>query len=115
MADLGNPFPPERIRRQRAREFEVVHVDNFGNAKVAAHITGATIGEPVVVEVGGERIDAVYGRRMMECPDGTWVVYPGSSFGLLEIGEVRGPGLRRFDVAPGDIVSVKPNNGGVET
>jgi S-adenosylmethionine hydrolase len=112
MAELGRPFPVGRIRRVRAREFEVVHVDNFGNAKIAADLRGVAVGDQVRVGVAGEEIEAVYHERMMACSDGTWVVYPGSSFGLLEIGEVRGPGMRRFGTRAGDIVSVKSGSGG---
>jgi S-adenosylmethionine hydrolase len=108
MGDLGRPFPTGAIRRVRAAEYEVVHVDNFGNAKVMADCSGFNVGDPLVVEVSCERIPAVFYPRMMDCPDGTWVVYPGSSFGLLEIGEVRGLGLRRFGTQPGDTVSIKP-------
>lgn len=106
MADLGRPFAPERIRATLPEPGVVVHVDNFGNAKLALD-EGFEDGEPLRVRLpDGSSFDAVYGRRMMDHPDGTWVVYPGSSLDLGEIGEVRGPGMRRFAVRPGATVEV---------
>jgi S-adenosylmethionine hydrolase len=113
ISELGTPFPHQRIRRVRAREFEVVHVDNFGNAKINACLDGLAIGDEVILDIAGQRIEAVYGKRMMECTDGTWVVYPGSSFGLLEVGEVRGRGVHELGVQAGDTVSVKTTSGGL--
>ena len=107
MSELGNPFPAERIRRTMPGDGVVVHVDNFGNAKLPLRAR-FEIGQPLVVTLpDGRRIDAVYGRRMMEHEDGTWVVYPGSSFDLHEVGEVRGAGVLRFGVGPGDALRVE--------
>lgn len=105
--ELGEPFPAERIRRALPGDGEIVHIDNFGNAKFKLDTAGVEIGDRLTVDIEGELIEAVYGRRMMEHPDNTWVVYPGSSFDLHELGEVRGPGLLRFPVHPGARLTVK--------
>lgn len=106
MHELGRPFAADRIRAVLPDPGVVVHVDNFGNAKLALD-ERYDDGEPLSVRLpDGTLLDAVYGRRMMDSPDGTWVVYPGSSLALAEVGEVRGPGMRRFDVRPGDAIGV---------
>ena len=43
---------------------------------------------------------------MMSLSDGEWVVYPGSSLGLLEMGQVRCPGVLQIDLAVGDTVRI---------
>jgi len=106
LVDVGDAFPVESVRRVEPEPNQIVHVDNFGNGKFL--LEGAfTEGQALTVELdSGVEIGAVYGRRMMSHPDGTWVVYPGSSMNLHEIGEVRGPGLNRWALAPGEVVRI---------
>ncbi|QHC32445.1 MULTISPECIES: SAM-dependent chlorinase/fluorinase [unclassified Streptomyces] len=107
MAEIGTPFPVEKIRRTLPDEGTIVHVDNFGNAKFPLGNQSFEYGDELVVEVGGEVFEAVYWKRMMELEDGTWVVYPGSSFDLHEFGEVRGKGLLPYGIGAGAQISVK--------
>jgi S-adenosylmethionine hydrolase len=110
LEDLGSPFPTAGIRGGRPAAFEVVHIDNFGNAKLFAVPQGLgplTVGEALTVTLpDNAKIDARYAIRMMDGADGTWCVYPGSSLGLLEVGQVRGRGLLDRTVRPGDIMRI---------
>ncbi|MFE7124424.1 hypothetical protein [Streptomyces sp. NPDC057617] len=108
MSEIGKPFPADKIRRTLPTEGTIVHVDNFGNAKFPMRKQSFEYGDKLVVEVGGETFDAVYWKRMMELEDGTWVVYPGSSFDLHEFGEVRGKGVLPYGVGAGHEITVKP-------
>lgn len=106
LEDLGTPFTPKRIRAALPEPGVVVHIDNFGNAKLALGELYED-GEPLIVRLpDGTVLEALFGRRMMDHPDGTWVVYPGSSLELGEIGEVRGLGMRRFGVGPGEKIDI---------
>jgi len=106
LSTLGSPFPETSIRRVLPAERQIVHIDNFGNAKF--RLTGAfEPGQRLRVTTGtGFTVDAVYGRRMMAHPDGTWVVYPGSSLDLHELGQVRRPGLLATGVSVGDVLDI---------
>lgn len=107
LQQLGSPFPAERIRRVLPGDRQIVHIDNFGNAKfrMAAPFKP---GQPLKVGASnGWSVEAVSGHRMMEHPDGTWVVYPGSSLDLYELGQVRGAGLRGAGVTIGDTLVIE--------
>ncbi|MEW2514705.1 SAM-dependent chlorinase/fluorinase [Streptomyces sp. NPDC046870] len=106
LARLGLPFPADRIRRLLPQEGTVVHVDNFGNAKFPLAAGALRFGDRLRVRIGGHVLDAVYWERMMDLADGTWVVYPGSSLGLHELGQVRSAGLHGLGCAVGDRVRV---------
>ncbi|MBL1114976.1 SAM-dependent chlorinase/fluorinase [Streptomyces sp. 110] len=93
LASAGSPFPPDSVRRTPVAEGDIVHIDNFGNAKFPFRAHDLCHGDRLRVDVGGRRLEAVYGTRMMDEEDGTWVVYPGSSLGLHELGQVRARGL----------------------
>lgn len=70
----------------------VLHVDNFGVAKVYIQPSDIdiNIGEEADLHVNGKSIGkATYCNSMKESPDGTLTIYKGSSMGLLEIGIVR--------------------------
>jgi len=101
----------ERIRGSAPAAMEVLHVDNFGNAKIFAKAD--MIGSPkegarlTVKFPDGTVIQATYASRMMSAADGTWQIYPGSSFDFLEIGQVRSSGVLNYHVHPGDLVSIE--------
>lgn len=107
LATIANPFPPERVRRLPLTPGLIVHVDNFGNIKFPWPNLEARPGDRFRATVRGHWIDLVYWIRMMERADGEWVLYPGSSWDLLEIGQVRGKGFCALDVHPGDMVHVE--------
>jgi len=106
LSDLGSPFPRERIRSVLPEEGVIMHVDNFGNGKFQLSQSFSP-GDRLAVSAAGRRLQATYARRMMDHPDGAWVVYPGSSMGFHEIGQVRGPGLLALQAEPGDVVTIE--------
>ncbi|NBE84040.1 SAM-dependent chlorinase/fluorinase [Micromonospora rubida] len=108
LADLGNPFPLERLRRAERTSKLVVHVDNFGNLKFPwpeGDINNK--GRRYRVSWPGHSVEAVLWRRMMEREDGEWIIYPGSSLDLWELGEVRGRGVSAADAPPGTVLTIE--------
>jgi S-adenosylmethionine hydrolase len=110
-AELGKPFPAGDVRRISVSEGVIVHIDNFGNAKFAFNPDGLTPDDPLRVTFGDRTVDGVYGQRMMDHEDGTWVVYPGSSFGLHELGQVRSRGLLDHGCAVGHTLKIRRRSG----
>ena len=105
----GTPFDPTRIRSWLPSQGDLVHVDNFGNGKFRWSTEGWEFGDEIEVRVGGQSLTAVYWQRMMARDTGEWVVYPGSSLNLREVGEVRGYGLHQFGVGAGDTIALVNN------
>lgn len=99
---LGTPFATQKVRGGQPLQGELVHIDNFGNGKFPWDRTGWRYGDRIRVDVGRLHLEGVYWKRMMERSDSEWVIYPGSSFGLTEIGQVRALGLLQSGVQPGD-------------
>lgn len=57
---------------------------------------------------GKELIVATITERMMNQETGAWVLYPGSSMGLPELGKVRcKDGAQELNVKVGDIITWK--------
>jgi S-adenosylmethionine hydrolase len=109
LRDLGDPFPLERLRRADRPDRTIVHVDNFGNAKFPwldgdVHNRGARYR----VSWPGHNVEAVLWIRMMELDDGEWVLFPGSSLDLWELGQVRGRGIDVRDAPPGTSLTITP-------
>ncbi len=86
---LGDAMDPNDIVRLAIRPGTIVHIDNFGMMKFTGEIGPANEGDEFEVEINGHTIDVVFGRRMMSFETGRWVLFPGSSFGLFELGKVR--------------------------
>ena len=107
---LGTPFPLLKIRRHLPEVGEIVHIDNFGNAKLYIQEIGYSEGEKVLISFQDKHVDnivAVIGKRMMSLPKGTWVIYPGSSLGLFELGQVRKRGLLDLPIEVGTKVIIR--------
>lgn len=104
LSDLGNRFDIDRIRSVEIKDGSVLHVDNFGNIKIQGKLSNSNNGDKYTIEIRGKRMEAVFWKRMMERNDGEIVIYPGSSFGLPEIGIVRGDFAKEYGVKPGDVV-----------
>jgi S-adenosylmethionine hydrolase len=106
--ELGSPFDVARIRGGPPPDNALCHIDNFGNGKIFAEPPADwEDGLPLRVTIDGRvRLRAMYWERMMEREAGTWVVYPGSSLNLLELGQVRGNGLLDHDVSVGASVEI---------
>lgn len=107
LSDLGTHFPVDRIRRAPIDEGTIIHVDNFGNIKFPWHSLDLLPGQRLWANIGGHEIEVIYWKRMMEREAGEWVLYPGSSLDLMEIGEVRGKGVHQFGIRAGDQVQLK--------
>lgn len=87
--ELGNPFNKELVKDVEREEGTILHIDNFGNIKFEGEII-AKNGDFFDIMIGHRKYQAIYWERMMERLDGELVIYPGSSFGLPELGLVRG-------------------------
>lgn len=104
LKDLGKKFDINRVRNVSMNDGTIVHKDNFGNIKFFGNINDAKNGDKYTIQIKDQKFIALYWKRMMECNDGTLVIYPGSSFGLPEIGIVRGNFAEKYNINPGDIV-----------
>lgn len=85
----------------------VVHIDNFGLMKIKNELPDYPEGTRMKIFVNGkESVDAITSVRMMNHDTGTWVLYPGSSIGLPELGKVRcTDGAKELNVRVGDIIT----------
>ena len=96
ITDLGTLLSPQAVRRCAIEDGTIVHIDNFGIAKLKLYLSleealGVRKGDFVTLRVNGRRLGrALYSDRLMSAPDNTWVIYAGSSLGgLAEIGVAR--------------------------
>lgn len=87
----------------------VVHIDNFGLIKIKDKFPNYQNGTKIKIFVNGEEsIVAITSKRMMDQDNGVWVLYPGSSMGLPELGKVRcKDGAKELNVQVGDIITWK--------
>jgi len=85
----------------------VVHIDNFGLMKIKSKSPDYPDETKVKIFVNGnESIVAVISERMMNQDTGIWVLYPGSSMGLPELGKVRcKEGAKELGIKIGDIIT----------
>lgn len=104
---MGQPFDIEKIIKLDIVEGTIVHIDNFGLMKFTGDITGLSEGDKLEVSVNGKTLKAVYAKRMMSRDTGEWVIYPGGSFGLPELGKVRENGAKELNAKIGDIIIFK--------
>lgn len=105
--EIGNPFPSEKIRTINIAEGMIVHIDNFGLIKFNSILPESKNGDIYEVTLGQQTFKMVYSNRMMNNDDETWVIYPGSSMRLAEIGQVRRNGLSILNPKIGDIIRYK--------
>jgi S-adenosylmethionine hydrolase len=91
------------------KEGSVVHIDNFGLIKIKSSLTNYSEGTKFQIFINGKKsVIAIMSKRMMNHDDGTWVLYPGSSLGLPELGKVRcKDGARELNVKVGDLITWK--------
>lgn len=108
LASLGDPVPESHISRLSLEPFTIVHIDNFGVMKLTGDIAALQEGERVKVTLRQATFEAVVGHRIMSFPDGTWVLYPGSSFGLPELGIPRSLAAPTIGAAVGDVLTIEP-------
>jgi S-adenosylmethionine hydrolase len=107
LRNMGHAFDIEKVVKIDILAGTIVHIDNFGLMKFTGNLAGLIEGDHVVVDIGGKTLTAVYSKRMMSCETGEWVIYPGSSFNLPELGKVRVNGAQEINARIGDLVTFK--------
>jgi len=107
LKDMGHPFDIEKIVKIDIPVGTIVHSDNFGLMKFTGELTGLNEGDKLEVIVNEKTLKAVYAKRMMSRETGEWVIYPGSSFGLPELGKVRENGAEQLKAKIGDIITFR--------
>lgn len=103
--EMGNSFDISKVIKLDIPDGTIVHIDNFGLMKFTGELTGLNEGDKLRVDVNGKILKAVYAKRMMSQETGEWVIYPGSSFGLPELGKVRENGAKELNAKIGDIIN----------
>ncbi|MBU4010418.1 MAG: SAM-dependent chlorinase/fluorinase, partial [Proteobacteria bacterium] len=102
--EISKPFNIDKFLRLNISEGTIVHIDNFGLMKFTGDLSNFNEGDELNVNINGENILAVYATRMMSQETGKWVIYPGSSLGLPELGKVRRNGAKELDTKIGDMI-----------
>lgn len=109
--EIGIKRPESFLKSIDISDGTVVHIDNFGLIKIKAPLLiGYTEGEKLKICINGKSVtDAIYTEKMKRQPDGSWVLFPGSSIGgLPELGKVRSPhSANELSVKIGDVVTWK--------
>ena len=107
LKDMGHSFDIEKVAKIDIPEGAIIHIDNFGLMKFTGQLIELNEGDEVEVNVNGKILRAVYAKRMMSRETGEWIIYSGSSLGLLELGKVRENGAKKLNVEIGDIITFK--------
>lgn len=106
LKNMGKFFDNKKILNLDIPNGTVVHIDNFGLMKFTGNLDGLKENDSVKIKINNKVIDAVYTKRMMSKETGEYVVYPGSSLNLPELGMVRRDGARELDIKIGDIIEI---------
>ncbi len=105
LSELGEPVAPAEIVRLSIRPGTIVHIDNFGMMKFFGDFRYGEVGDMYDVVINEHTFSAVYEPRMMSRDTGEWVFFPGSSYGLWELGQVRSLGARNLRIKVGDVIT----------
>jgi len=104
-------FGEERDRnfivRHKIKKGEVVHIDNFGNAKVYGSIS-AKEGQRLLVLKDDKKVaQGVYiTGRMMSQPTGSYAIYPSTSLtNMVDIALIRGDACKSLALNIGDVLA----------
>jgi len=103
---IGSKFDPNDLVKLDIPDGTIMHIDSFGLMKFKSVLPKINEGDKLTIEVSGSSFSAVYAKRMMSRETGEWVLYPGSSLGLPEIGKVRENGAIEINAKIGDIVKI---------
>lgn len=106
LESVGTPIEPQSLVRHGIKPAELLHIDNFGNAKIMLPDSALAGHEKATVSGPGFSVACIAGQRMMDLPTDTWVIYPGSSMGLIEVAQVRGRGFLDLPVSVGDCLDI---------
>lgn len=104
---LGTSISKEEIQRLDLPDGTIVHIDNFGLMKFAGSIPDPKEDDKYEITINDKKFIAVYSKRMMDKDTGEWVLFPGSSFGLPELGMVRENGAKLMGFKVGDVIKLK--------
>jgi S-adenosylmethionine hydrolase len=107
LSELGESIDPSGIVRLDLKPGTIVHIDNFGMMKFTGDIGAVSPGDQYQIQINDHAINAMYEPRMMSLETGAWALFPGSSFGLLELGQARDLGARKLGINVGDVISWK--------
>lgn len=107
LSELGEKIDPSSIVRLDLEPNTIVHIDNFGMMKFTGGVESTEPGTRYEVTIGSCKIEATYEPRLMNLETGAWAIFPGSSFGLLELGQARQLGGRSLDIQVGDKIIFK--------
>lgn len=105
LIDMGRPFDRDKVVKINLKKGTIIHIDNFGLMKFTGELTKLNEGDRLEVNINGKILNAVYAERMMRQETGEWVIYPGSSLGLPELGRVRENGAKDLNAKVGDIIT----------
>lgn len=107
LKEMGHQFNIEKVVKIDTPTGTIIHIDNFGLMKFVGELTGLNEGDKLEVNINGKILTAIYVKRMMSQETGEWVIYPGSSLGLPELGKVRENGAKELNAKVGDIITFK--------
>lgn len=107
LSELGKAIDPKDIVRMDLAEGTIVHIDNFGMMKFVGDPGPVEVGDVFDVTINGNTLEVVYEPRLMSLDTGAWAMFPGSSFGLFEIGQARALGARNLGIKVGDVITWK--------
>ncbi len=107
--EIGEEFDLNKISSYKIKNGTVIHCDNFGLMKIKSpKVTDLVEGCRIEILVNNDyKCDAVYSNKMKSMPDGTWVLFSGSSLDSMpELGKVRSKNsAEELSVTEGDVIS----------
>lgn len=104
---MGDPISLKEIKRLSIPDYTIVHIDNFGMMKFTGNLDNIQENDYYEVVINEIKLKAIFCKRMMSQETGSWVIFPGSSFGLLELGKVREYGASSIGAKVGDVIKFK--------
>ncbi len=104
---IGSKFNVNDLVSLNISQGTIVHIDNFGLIKFTGTLSEINEGDVVTIETNQKVFKVTYTKRMMSKETGEWIIYPGSTLGLLEIGKVRENGALEINSKVGDILKIK--------
>lgn len=107
LENFGIPISPREIKRLEITNHTIVHIDNFGMMKFTGALEDPQENDRYIVTVNKTKLETIYCRRMMSQDTGNWVLFPGSSLDLYELGKVREYGAQSIGAKIGDVIQIK--------
>lgn len=107
LSELGEAIDPQRIVRLDLKKGTIVHIDNFGMMKFFGDFEPGPAGTKYEVKINDHAFSATYEPRLMSLETGEWAFFPGSSYGLYELGQARALGGRSLGIKVGDVIEWK--------